>query len=265
MTDHKDLLYYVDRLRAPFRDVVVQKRSYQVDGRVHEITCTSHTDREGLLKQLRDAVIGGIGSHGASTLGAERIPVNVGALGLYERIEREIGDRFVELTDQPVYLELERTLTGWYMEHSRRVMSGRLTLKDDDRALVTVRGWVNAVEDMFNPSTVLELTVPRSETRETRHRVRSYAGDRVETVPAVHVWSEPAPCPECKSRWGNDPRTGDRMFALVVEYRSAGVPPVTELRAVCRFCEHEWVGEDAVKGLMDLIDETDRELVEAGA
>lgn len=197
-----DLLWYVDRLRKPIRDVVTT-------GDVRQ-----HTDRPGLLRQLADAVHGSFGSHAGGSA-FDRMPFNTDALELYERIESEITDLFVQTTGQVPYLELERNLTGWYVEHSRRFSKGLVSLADDDKALTRVRGWVEAVENFFNPPTRLEV---------------------------VTVSGGPEACPECGARFGLDPRTGDRSFALSVLYRRSVRGGFEGLRVVCGSCAREWVG-----------------------
>jgi hypothetical protein len=215
MTEHRDLLFYVDRLRAPYRDPVVQVNE-------NRIQCVNHVERDGLLKQLRDAIYSGIGHHGASSAGAFRLPFDAGALTLYSHLEDEIGAAFYNLTGEPVYLELERTLSAWYLAHTEQVRKGRLTLLDDDRALVWVRGWVGRVEDLFNPPSTLSL-------RDDDGR--------------------PSACPACHTRFAFDVDSGDRVFALRVEIRDPAHEVFGSVRGLCRACGAEWRGEVEARGL----------------
>lgn len=255
------LLDYLDRLTLPHKEMVIQSRRYRTSGGMHEVACVSHTDRDGLIVQLREALVGGVGRHGASGFGADRIPLNEGALTLYRTIERQIIRDYLDMglpAADVGTVPPERLLRRWYVAHAKLVLDQKAT---DETALRQARMWVAQIEAMFNPPSRLELTVERRWVDEVPTVVRTATGRERTVIRKVERSKrEPAPCPKCGERYGYDPTNGDRMLALLLEYYELGPQTFGNLRAECRFCGWEWHGEAAARDLMVAIDEKDREL-----
>lgn len=265
----KNLLHYVNRLRYPYSDIIVNEKHYRVgDGTRHTIICVSHTDRDPLLQQLREAVHSSFGSHGAATLGSERIPFNPDALELYEAIVEAIRDEYYEVADtapDPRWAP-EDVLGKWLLLIENGVRAGTVDEGYPEAARSEAHGWVDRIEGMFNPPRKLELTVARTVTEHRTRELMSYTGaTRFEEIQVTREIRLPAPCPECEERYAYDPGTGNRRFALVLEYWELGAETFGKLRAVCGACGYEWHGQDAARSLMVLIDEKDRELQELDA
>lgn len=258
MTD-PDLHTHVKRLRERHREPITQTNPAGV-------TCVSYTEHPGLIQQLRDAVHGSFGSRGAASLGAERIPINVNALNLYEELKHDIAAEYKDATgrepgrdDTP-----ERLLAQWALAIVNGIRSGTLPEGSDEVAADLAQTWVLQIEDLFNPPKQLELTVERErETVTYRRVVKHTTGEaREERVVTTSTYRIPAPCPRCGERYGSL-STGDRVLALLLEYWELGALTFGRLRATCRACGWEWHGEDAARRLMVAIDEKDRELREA--
>lgn len=270
----ESLLHYVNRLRYPYSDVVVNEKHYRVGaapgapGARHTIICVSHTDRDPLLQQLRDAVHSSFGSHGAATRGSERIPFNADALELYAAISKSIGDEYYEVADanpDPRW-EPEEVLGKWLLLIENGVRGGTIDEGYPEAARSEARGWVDRIEGLFNPPRKLELTVVRQVTEHRKRAVQTYTrGTQIEEIQVTREVRIPAPCPECEERYAYDAGTGNRRFALVLEYWELGAETFGKLRATCGACGYEWHGQDAARNLMVLIDEKDRELQELEA
>ncbi|MCA0217939.1 MAG: zinc-ribbon domain-containing protein [Actinobacteria bacterium] len=269
MADENYLLAAVQKLTVPYTSKVMQSNDAG-------ITCISEVEHEPLLVTLRDAVVGGIGSHaGSSSSARERIPFDAGAMELFDDISRQVNEWYLSLEEQKEHLHLHTRLGRWYLDYENRRRAGKVT--DDADALVTrvVEGWVRRIEGMFDPPSVIELTeehwvpvmVPKT-------RVRVIDGERVkETVldaegkavmkPKLNALKEPvlrlvdtdpAVCPSCGATYAIDPKTGDRITALVVEYRELGEETVDQSNGVCRSCGTIWHGGSGVRALRWLIE-----------
>lgn len=239
----RDMLWYVDRLRAPYTE-----RHNQVfpDGR-RKVTKVQH---DGLLKQLRDSVYGGIGATGRSgTDPLARLPIDANALHLYERIENQIRWALERATHQPGHVSVEQTLTDWYVAHTNDVSRGLVSPDADDRAFHMVMGWVTAIDEHFNRPITFELTVTRTWEVDGEVRSTDYTGGvRTRIVTRTRSKKMPAPCPECRERYGTD-ESGARIFALHAEARETEPGVYGHLRAHCAACGHEWFGDLQVKEL----------------
>lgn len=202
--------------------------------------------RDGLLKQLRTAIVGGIGSHEGAAPGRERIPFDTGAVELYDSIEKDITKRFVNLLQKPVFLELEKNLTEWYLEYTNQYRAGKISAKDYDHATATVESWCRKIEGHFDKPRQLEVTVHVWERDETGAIVMEDIGGRQKPKVAKRL---PAPCPVCGEAYARVPKTGDQVFALVLEYREIGPETIDKATGLCRFCEQVWKAGSGLRQL----------------
>jgi hypothetical protein len=226
---------------------------------------------EPLLVRLRDAIAGGISSHGAATQGRERIPLDPGALIVWDRITERINELYLDMpAHQRQHLYVQDRLAGWYSAHRDTVTDDTESARENRRM---IKGWARSIEAMFNPPSVLELTTEiRACVLTTRSR-RTWDSDRARLVshpyltakidrttkePAERVVGHvPAQCPECGESYGHDPKTGDRVIALVVEYHDLGAETLDYAIGRCRFCERIWRGRTAIRELRWAIDNYD--------
>ena len=223
------LLDAVQRLTTKSTTRVEQVNTYD-DGRT-PITCVSVVTHEPLLTQLRDAVVGGIGSHEGSKAARERIPFDAGALELFDSITRQVNAWYLGLPGEKEHLYVGVRLTRWYVHFENERRAGKVTLSREADTLRMLEGWVRSIESMFDPPTVFELT--------------NIVGGR----------NVPIACPVCGSPRAFDRKTGDVMTALVIEYRNLGELTLDKATGMCRACETVWRGRTGVRELRWLIDE----------
>ena len=250
------LLTAVDKLSAPRKTSAIQMNAAG-------ITCTSTIHHEPLLARLRAAVVGGIGSHAGSSLGNERIPFDAHALELYDCIEAKISEWFVNATSQPVYLTPEQTLRHWYTAYERARIAGNVGAEVYQDKIRLLEGWARAIAAKFDPPHVLELTVALREP--DTMLVRKY-GDAVLDTNGQLQWQVrldpitkkpltriakrlPATCPICEADVAYNPRTGDMMLPLILEYHDDAEDTVGDSTAICRACEATWTGGVRIREL----------------
>lgn len=219
------LLDVVDELSLPGKVKVAQsdgERSWTVDA-----------ERVPLLIQLRDAVAGGIGSHGGSALGSERMPIDAGALELFDEIAGQVSEWYLAIPQRRQHLLVTDRLRAWYVFHVSEVRAGRISEVSDRDALELVTSWVARIRLMFDPPIRLDFT---------------------ELVDGRQM---PAACPVvgCGARYAIDARSGDRVIAVVLEYREAGAETLDGSVGKCRACGREWVGRFGVRELAHGINE----------
>ena len=192
---------------------------------------------EPLLIQLRDAVVGGVGKHAGSSPGNERIPFDSSALELFDHISKTINGWYLAVPVPRTHMVISDRLRAWYVHHANLVRGGRVSREVDDEATRTLNGWVTQITAKFDPPTILEL----------RHLVT--VGKR-----QVH---KPAQCPmeACGAEWAMNPATGERITALVVEYREIGAETLDEAVGICRSCGTEWRGRFALRSLRYQLDQ----------
>lgn len=220
-----DLLTAVDALTLP--SVVKVKQS---DG---DREWTTDCRQDALLIQLRDAVAGGIGSHAGASAARERMPIDAGALELFQSIASDVSKWYLEVPGRREHLLVTDRLRGWYVHHANEVRAGKVSPFTDLEVTRKVEGWVSKIRGTFDPPIRLELT----EVIEGR------------MVPVA------CPATDCGERFAFDRRTGDQVIALVVEYRELGVETLDQAVASCRACGGEWRGRAALRGLRWLLDE----------
>ena len=186
------------------------------------ISCISEVDHEPLLLQLREAIAGGIGSKGASgSDGSTRIPFDPGAQALFDSIARQINAWYQTLPGAVEERYIHDRLRDWYIDYSNRLRAGKVSEATERDTLRVVEGWVRRIEAMFDPPTTLELTTG---------------------------------CPVCEQRWAYDPKTGDKIAAIIIEYRNIGVETFDKATGLCRSCEAVWRGGSALRALRYDID-----------
>lgn len=232
-----DLLTAVDALTLP--SVVKVKQS---DG---DREWTTECRQDALLIQLRDAVAGGIGSHAGASAARERMPIDAGALELWAHIEGVVSSWYwaipdVRLSRREVMMrsgvDVSMRLRVWYVHHANQVRAGKVSQLADLEVTRMVEGWVSKIRGTFDP--VIRL-------------------DFYELVDGKPM---PVACPieECGARYAFDPKTGDRIIAVVLEYRDLGAETIDKAVGRCRSCEHEWAGGYGVRELAYYLDSRTR-------
>lgn len=200
-----------------------------------DVACISLVDHEPLLVMLRDAVVGGIGSHaGGSSSARERIPFDAGALELFDTIAARINAWYIVLPGAREERYIEDRLRDWYVDYANRLRAGKVMASDEKSTLREVEGWVRSIEAMFDPPTTFEVTT------------------------VVDDKNTPVPCPVCAEKYAIDPGTRDRITALVIEFRNEGVETLDHAVAMCRFCGETWRGRNGVRELRWLIEQDER-------
>lgn len=214
------MLTAIERLTTPHRSLVAQQNDAG-------ISCVSVVEHLPLLHQLKNAIGGNIGRHANVTQAREKIPLNTGALELFEQIANQVDKwlRARESVRRPAFEQLWSAVSRWYIVYEndrRRGRYDRATERDIER---TIHGWVRDIDNMFDPPTVFEIT-------------RIFAGHDV-----------PERCPVCFNSHAIDPKTSNRVTALVIEYRNLGHDTLTHANAHCRFCGELWPGSHGIRSL----------------
>lgn len=173
------------------------------------------------LRAASSAKINGAGGQGVSA--RERVPLNVGAVDLYRRIERDVlvwADR-EELVRKPGE-SLESLLRRWALSYetaysARRISAGGFRAKAAQ--LVEV---ANSIRDLLDPPYRFPLT---------------------------------SPCPMCGQEWVDtasvdDPSERVRVRALTVTERQ----PVEHSSVLCMACRVVWHGVSEARLLRQAID-----------
>ena len=269
--DTNFMLEAIEKLTIPHATRVLQTNDAG-------ISCISDVNHDPLLVTLRDAVAGGTSAHNNSTMGSERIPLNPGAMELFDAIARQVNVWYLAINEPREHLHIHTRLGRWYLNFEDRRRKAKLTASEEHDALKLVEGWARSIEAMFDPPSVLELTqeyrepvmVPKTRVRvvdgeRVKEPVTDAAGDVV-MVPKLDrlkqpllrlVKTEPAACPNCGERYAHDPKSGDQISALILEYRELGPETFDHATGLCRFCSEVWRGGSRVRELRWLIDHAD--------
>lgn len=250
MNDHpetrRDLLDAVDTLTLPQHTRVLQdvmRTKLQPDGRpaidpegnpIREVKGTqlSRVTHDPLLTQLERAIATTIGA-GAGRAMLERHALSVldsDALYRFTLIATEIGEWCRLLNVQPSK-HPATDLRRWYV--------ARLATnpESDDWYIDKLRSWAGMIRGKLNPWQNWEITDP---------------------------------CPKCHATtWMDESEDGngkpivvERNRPVLVEY-PVDRDILTNSRATCRNCGHEWVGESALRELRWDIDHPETHQVEA--
>ena len=220
MTDHNWLLDAVDKLTLKHITKVSQSNEAG-------ISCISEVDHDPLLLQLRDAVAGGIGSHSGSSSPRERIPFDPGALRMWDEIVGKINAWYRDLPNAREERHIHDRLRDWYIDYSNQLRAGKISDTADREIVKLVEGWVRLIEAIFDPPITLELTDEDG---------------------------QPSACPECGARYAIDPKTGDRITSLGIEYRNLGVETMEKATGLCRSCGATWRGGSGLRAMRWAVD-----------
>lgn len=280
MNTENELLNAVDALTAPRKTKVVQSNAAG-------IMCVSDVPHTPRLQHLRESIIGGIGSHEGGS-GEDRLPLDAGALALYTEIESDVSMWFVKLTGKPVYLTPEQTLRQWYIAFDKAHRAGEVGDAHRAGKVRSLTRWANQIDAKFDPRKTIELTVTIREpvlVPVVRYRVDKngyrvpivqHNADGTPQMRVKHHWRtkepltrvverRPASCPECGENTALDPKTGDKILALILEYRDESVATVDNAKITCRFCETTWEGGSGCRAVSWEIDQEEIRLNEAHA
>jgi len=247
---HDYLLEALEALTKPRTTRVMQ-------GNDAGITCISTLQHEPLIAMLRNAIAGATGSKGGSSDGALRIPINPAALKLYDEIWRTSGEWFTALTREPIRASAELNLSGWFLAFRDARGAGDVTGEIEREHTRQLSSWVRQITGLFDPMVVVEVTTAYREPI-----TDAYGKPKVNRKgePRVRKTTRPAECPECGERFAFDRSTGDRITALVIEYRETGEETLDTAVATCRYCGATWEGNYRIRMLSYQIDEREKEI-----
>lgn len=223
-----ELMRVVDVLTKP-HTVIVDDRSGRFLGSREEAA---------LLVKLRAAVasnIGGQGGQGAP--GNQRVPLNVGASDLLNRITADVREWYGRETDytdsnhgKPA---VEVTLRQWFIRYVNRYRSKQITDEGMFGQVREIERWVLQIRDLLDPPFRFPLT---------------------------------APCPVCGQAWverfaTDDPSELERIRALNAVERER----IEDSYVVCNGCEKVWRGVYEARRLRIQIDDAEAAAQEAAS
>jgi hypothetical protein len=176
-----------------------------------------------LLTQLRAAAGSNIGAtQGGGSAANTKVPVNVGAMDLHDRIRYEAGDMHAELAGVEVGSLLpDRHLSQWLLLFTGRWRQQIASETEARAAVAKVRGWTSAINDLLDPPYRYPIT---------------------------------RPCPNCQAVRHAE-SDGASGYALNVIER----PDPNDWVIRCRACGEEWTGENAARELSMAIDLAEEE------
>lgn len=220
MNEPNYLLAAIERLTLPHRTLVAQANEAG-------ISCVSTVEHEALLKALKGAIGGNVGRYASGQQAREKTPLNLAAFEKFKVIAAQVEKwrAVYEQKRRPVYEELWIALGRWYLLYENDRRKGRVSRDTEVSVERTVIGWVREIDNMFDPPNVFEIT-KESNGRDTPER-----------------------CPICFEQFAHDPKTGDRVTALITEYRNLGNDTLTFANSHCRFCGHVWPGLYGIRAL----------------
>jgi hypothetical protein len=246
------------------------------------ISCIGEVAHEPLLLILRDAIAGGTSPRAGVVASEDKIPLNSGASELFAPIARQINAWYRALPGAVEERYIHDRLNDWYLDYRNRVRRGDVSEADEKHVLRTLEGWVRAIESMFDPPNVIQVTTATKEPLlkpKTRRRFDPDSGESYREpvldgegnpvmTPRLDKNREPrfrlvdtraASCPICGERYALDPKTGDRIYALIIEQRESLGVELDNTTAMCRFCEEVWRGQAGVTRLREQIDQVERD------
>lgn len=282
MPEENYLLDAIDKLTKPHTTRIIQANDAG-------ISCINIINHEPLLLRLRRSLVGGFSPHDAGSSSArERIPMNAGALAMFDEISLQINRWYLAAFETPEHIYVEQRLRRWYAQWATSDPSEAELV----RITRLVERWVDQISAFFDPHQTLELTVAIREPLWQVKKTRQYVGMRdgkksYRVLPLLDADGEPvlipktdpetgqqkyriikrlpATCPRCGEYVAYDPKTGDQIFALILQYREEGLGTIQHAMAECRFCEHHWTGGSGVRELSYTIEQEDEAMNAAAA
>jgi len=185
------------------------------------ISCISEVEHEPLLTQLRAAVAGGTSPRAGVVAADGKIPLNPAASELFTTIAKQINAWYIALPNRREDRYIQDRLIDWYTDYENRRRAGQISDVVDHDVTRLLEKWEHQITSMFDPPSSFELT---------------------------------RPCPECGERWAFDPKNGDRIGALLVEYRTSGASIFDSATVHCRACDHLWKGSHGSREVSWAID-----------
>lgn len=199
----------------------------------HEHRFLGHRQEVALLVKLRASVQSDVNGNGGDGKPArERVPIDVSAQDLYNRLDADIREWYGRETD---YAEHGRpapwvVLRQWYIRFINRYRAGDISDKTMWSIVGTVESWVQQIRDKLDPPRKIEIT---------------------------------SACPICGKEWVNvglkladgadDPEDIEMVRVLVAVEREH----LEDSYAVCRSCDQVWRGVTRMRQLRILIDDAD--------
>lgn len=209
-----ELLQAVDLLTKKKVDVVLQEND--------EDKWVTRIESDGLLMQLREAVISSLGSHPVGgALPNQRSVIDGDAMEKYEKLCQEIKKLYGRVTSARPFRFPEQNLRHWYIETANSYRSGRLSETALADSVHLLESWVKLIDEKLNPPQILEIT---------------------------------SPCPKCGNlKVQND--QNEIVMAISLIFRPGTSHSLQGTKAVCNFCHYEWRGATGVRQLRVLLDE----------
>lgn len=211
---------------ASFLDMVDQLTKPHPVSLQRDAGTTIHT-QDGLLKQLRDAVFGGMEGGTGSQFGSKP-PIDPSAVDLLNEIDTQAAEALARVDHRPAPLgpteDYVRLWAGLVDDDSGTVVSSKESLEFDPEnplkpivirvlheytALQLVARWVARVEDFFNPPKNAEIQAPCPQCSE-RYVYRQKDGATVRSAALVILLdretseSIEAHCDACGTKWAPD-------------------------------------------------------------
>lgn len=173
------------------------------------------------LRAASSAKINGAGGQGVSA--RERVPLNVGAVDLYRRIEHDVRNWCEREELNVVGLPLENQLRRWAVSYETAYTGRKVSAGGFRARTAQLVDMANQIRDLLDPPYRFPLT---------------------------------SPCPLCGQEWVDtvavdDPSERVRMRALTVTERQ----PVEHSSVLCMACRVVWHGVSEARLLRQAIDE----------
>lgn len=217
------LMKIVDELTLEHTVIVEDK-----DGRF-----LGHRQEIALLVKLNAAVQSSSGGNGGDGKpGRERVPIDVSAQDLFNRITADIREWYGRETD---YAEHGLpapwvTLRQWYIRFINRYRQGDIHDRTMWSQISTVESWVQQIRDKLDPPTKIEIT---------------------------------APCPICGHEWVNvglklaDGRDDPEDIEMVRVLNAVEREKIEDSYAMCQACNTVWKGVGRMRQLRIAIDDAE--------
>lgn len=212
-------------------DMLSQEHTVIVEDKDHRFL--GHRQETALLVKLRASVQSNVGGNGGDGKpGRERVPIDVSAQDLYNRIDADIREWYGRETD---YAEHGRPapwvlLRQWYIRYINRYRAGDISDSTMWAIVRTAESWVQQIRDKLDPPTKIEIT---------------------------------APCPVCGKEWVNvglklpdgtdDPEDTEMVHVLNAVEREN----IEDSYALCHACGEVWRGVGRMRQLRIAIDDAE--------